>query len=82
VLGAEQAGERELRAGAPDGSYAGSSCPWDGSQDEPDSPRVMSSAGPDTVIRAPFVGDVVGPTAVEWLASRLPALRAEHGIDK
>jgi hypothetical protein len=41
----------------------------------------MSPAGPDPVIRALFVGDVVGPTAVEWLASRLPALRAEHAID-
>jgi 2',3'-cyclic-nucleotide 2'-phosphodiesterase len=28
-----------------------------------------------------FVGDVVGPRAVEWLAARLPALRAEHRVD-
>ncbi|MGO9488983.1 MAG: YmdB family metallophosphoesterase [Solirubrobacteraceae bacterium] len=41
----------------------------------------MSSLGPDPVIRALFVGDVVGPAAVEWLASRLPPLRDEHGVD-
>ncbi|HMD51225.1 MAG TPA: YmdB family metallophosphoesterase [Solirubrobacteraceae bacterium] len=28
-----------------------------------------------------FVGDVVGPQAVEWLAGRLPGLRAEHHVD-
>jgi calcineurin-like phosphoesterase len=28
-----------------------------------------------------FVGDVVGPPAVEWLAERLPGLRAEHALD-
>jgi calcineurin-like phosphoesterase len=28
-----------------------------------------------------FVGDLVGPRAVEWLAERLPRLRAEHDID-
>lgn len=28
-----------------------------------------------------FVGDVVGPVAVRWLAGRLPALRREHGVD-
>lgn len=28
-----------------------------------------------------FVGDVVGPEASEWLASRVPALRREHEID-
>jgi metallophosphoesterase (TIGR00282 family) len=32
-------------------------------------------------MRVLFVGDVVGPRAVEWLASRLPALRAEHRVD-
>ncbi len=42
---------------------------------------MVSSAGPDPAIRALFVGDVVGPAAVEWLAARLPALRAEHAID-
>jgi 2',3'-cyclic-nucleotide 2'-phosphodiesterase len=31
-------------------------------------------------MRALFVGDVVGPRAVDWLAGRLPALRAEHGL--
>ncbi|HXW57885.1 MAG TPA: YmdB family metallophosphoesterase [Solirubrobacteraceae bacterium] len=29
-------------------------------------------------MRALFVGDVVGPRAVEWLAERLPALREQH----
>ncbi|HTU78636.1 MAG TPA: YmdB family metallophosphoesterase [Solirubrobacteraceae bacterium] len=33
------------------------------------------------VMRALFVGDVVGPRAVEWLAARLPSLRREHGVD-
>jgi len=28
-----------------------------------------------------FVGDIVGPPAVEWLAERLPGLRAEHDVD-
>ena len=28
-----------------------------------------------------FVGDVVGPRAVAWLAERLPSLRAEHAVD-
>jgi calcineurin-like phosphoesterase len=28
-----------------------------------------------------FVGDVVGPRAVQWLAERLPELRAEHAAD-
>ena len=32
-------------------------------------------------MRALFVGDVVGPRAVLWLAERLPGLRAEHGVD-
>jgi calcineurin-like phosphoesterase len=32
-------------------------------------------------LRALFVGDVVGPRAAEWLAGRLPRLRAEHGVD-
>jgi metallophosphoesterase (TIGR00282 family) len=32
-------------------------------------------------MRVLFVGDVVGPRAVLWLAERLPALRAEHGVD-
>jgi hypothetical protein len=41
----------------------------------------MSPANRTSAIRALFVGDVVGPRAVEWLASRLPALRAEHAID-
>jgi calcineurin-like phosphoesterase len=31
------------------------------------------------IVRVLFIGDVVGPRAVEWLAARLPALRAEHG---
>jgi calcineurin-like phosphoesterase len=35
---------------------------------------------PETM-RALFVGDVVGPRAVEWLALRLSPLRAEHGVD-
>lgn len=32
-------------------------------------------------MRVLFVGDVVGPAAVEWLAARLPGLRAEHSVD-
>jgi 2',3'-cyclic-nucleotide 2'-phosphodiesterase len=32
-------------------------------------------------MRALFVGDVVGPRAVDWLASRLSPLRAEHDVD-
>jgi metallophosphoesterase (TIGR00282 family) len=32
-------------------------------------------------MRVLFIGDVVGPRAVDWLASRLPSLRAEHGVD-
>jgi 2',3'-cyclic-nucleotide 2'-phosphodiesterase len=32
-------------------------------------------------MRVLFVGDVVGPRAVEWLAARLPSLRAEQRID-
>jgi len=32
-------------------------------------------------MRALFVGDVVGPRAVEWLTARLPALRSEHQVD-
>lgn len=28
-----------------------------------------------------FVGDVVGPEAVEWLARRLPRMRAQHEVD-
>lgn len=28
-----------------------------------------------------FIGDVVGPRAVDWLAGRLPALRAQHAVD-
>ena len=32
-------------------------------------------------MRALFVGDVVGPRALRWLAERLPGLRAEHGAD-
>jgi calcineurin-like phosphoesterase len=32
-------------------------------------------------MRLLFVGDVVGPRAVEWLATRLPRLRAEHRVD-
>jgi metallophosphoesterase (TIGR00282 family) len=32
-------------------------------------------------MRVLFVGDVVGPRAVEWLASRLPALRAEYCVE-
>jgi calcineurin-like phosphoesterase len=32
-------------------------------------------------MRALFVGDVVGPRAVEWLALRLSPLRAEHSVD-
>ena len=41
----------------------------------------MSAAGRDRAMRSLFVGDVVGPRAVEWLASRLPELRAEHEVD-
>jgi calcineurin-like phosphoesterase/predicted enzyme related to lactoylglutathione lyase len=32
-------------------------------------------------MRVLFIGDVVGPRAVEWLAERLPGLRAEHAVD-
>ena len=32
-------------------------------------------------LRVLFVGDVVGPRAVEWLAARLPGLRSEHAVD-
>jgi 2',3'-cyclic-nucleotide 2'-phosphodiesterase len=32
-------------------------------------------------MRVLFIGDVVGPRAVDWLASRLPSLRAEHAVD-
>ncbi|HYB23640.1 MAG TPA: YmdB family metallophosphoesterase [Solirubrobacteraceae bacterium] len=32
-------------------------------------------------MRTLFVGDVVGPRAVAWLAERLPALRSEHAVD-
>ena len=32
-------------------------------------------------LRVLFVGDVVGPRAVEWLAARLPGLRCEHAVD-
>jgi 2',3'-cyclic-nucleotide 2'-phosphodiesterase len=32
-------------------------------------------------LRALFVGDVVGPRAIAWLAERLPGLRAEHRVD-
>ena len=32
-------------------------------------------------MRVLFIGDVVGRRAVEWLAERLPGLRAEHGVD-
>jgi 2',3'-cyclic-nucleotide 2'-phosphodiesterase len=32
-------------------------------------------------MRVLFVGDVVGPRALQWLAERLPALRSEHGAD-
>jgi len=32
-------------------------------------------------VRVLFIGDVVGPRAVEWLAGRLPGLRADHGVD-
>ena len=32
-------------------------------------------------MRVLFVGDVVGPRAVQWLAERLPILRAEHNVD-
>ena len=32
-------------------------------------------------MRVLFIGDVVRPDAVEWLASRLPAMRAEHAVD-
>ena len=31
-------------------------------------------------VRVLFVGDVVGPRAVDWLSARLPELRAEHGV--
>lgn len=32
-------------------------------------------------MRVLFVGDVVGPRAVEWLAGRLPELRDQNGVD-
>ncbi len=32
-------------------------------------------------MRALFVGDVVGPRAVQWLAERLPVMRSEHDLD-
>jgi metallophosphoesterase (TIGR00282 family) len=32
-------------------------------------------------MRLLFIGDVVGPRAVEWLAGRLPALREEHAVE-
>ncbi len=32
-------------------------------------------------MRVLFVGDVVGPRAVAWLAERLPVLRSENGVD-
>ena len=32
-------------------------------------------------MRLLFVGDVVGPRAVDWLVARLPGLRAEHDVD-
>lgn len=32
-------------------------------------------------MRVLFVGDVVGPRAVEWLATRLPGLTAAHEVD-
>ncbi len=32
-------------------------------------------------MRIIFIGDVVGPRAVDWLAGRLPALRAENRVD-
>lgn len=32
-------------------------------------------------MRVLFIGDVVGPEAVRWLAERLPALRGRHGAD-
>lgn len=32
-------------------------------------------------MRVLFIGDVVGPRAVDWLAERLPALRADHAAD-
>jgi metallophosphoesterase (TIGR00282 family) len=32
-------------------------------------------------MRLLFIGDVVGPRAVEWLAALLPRLRAEHRVD-
>ena len=32
-------------------------------------------------MRLIFIGDVVGPRAVDWLAERLPAMRAENEVD-
>jgi metallophosphoesterase (TIGR00282 family) len=32
-------------------------------------------------MRVLFIGDVVGPRAVDWLANRMPWLRAEHAVD-
>jgi 2',3'-cyclic-nucleotide 2'-phosphodiesterase len=32
-------------------------------------------------MRVLFIGDVVGPRAVDWLAGRLPGLRTEHAVD-
>jgi 2',3'-cyclic-nucleotide 2'-phosphodiesterase len=31
-------------------------------------------------MRVLFVGDVVGPRAVDWLSARLPGLREEHDV--
>lgn len=32
-------------------------------------------------MRILFIGDVVRPDAVDWLARRLPAMRTQHGVD-
>jgi calcineurin-like phosphoesterase/predicted enzyme related to lactoylglutathione lyase len=32
-------------------------------------------------MRVLFIGDVVGPRAVDWLVQRLPGLRAEHAVE-
>ena len=42
----------------------------------PPSPFAGDRAALGNAMRALFVGDVVGPRAVDWLAQRLPALRA------
>ena len=42
---------------------------------------MMVSGQAEPQIRVLFVGDVVGPAPVDWLASRLPAMRAEHRVD-